>query len=405
MNAKKIREDFPILKKKIHGKRLAYLDNTATTQKPKAVIDALTCYYEYNNANVHRGAYELSQESSDLYDEAHKEVSSFVNSKNWEEIIFTRNTTESLNLLAFSLGENLKKGDVILSTVMEHHSNIVPWQQLRDKKGIKLKFVKVTKDGQLDEDDLKEKLKLKPKIFTFTGASNVLGTINDFKDLTKQGKENNAITIMDAAQVTPHLAVDVKKLDIDFIAFSGHKMLGPTGIGVLYGKKELLDKMPPFITGGDMISSVTLKKSSWNKLPWKFEAGTPSIADAIGLRMAIKYLKKIGLNNIIRHEEKLLSLATEELEKIKGITIYGPHKKHKLGIISFNMGKVHPHDVSTVLDQDGVQVRSGNHCAQPLMQELGMTGTVRASFYLYNDEQDVAQLIDGIKKVKKIFRV
>lgn len=403
MNIKKIKEDFPILKKKINGHKLVYLDNSATTQKPIQVIEALTCYYENNNANVHRGGYELSNESTDLYEEAHKETAKFIKAKKMEEIIFTKNTTESINLLSFSLGEKLKKNDFVLTTKMEHHSNIVPWQQLR-KKGIKVEFVEVTKDGKLNEKDLEEKLSKKPKIFSFTGASNVLGTINNVKKLVKQGKDAGALTVIDAAQFVPHKKINVKQLNVDFIAFSSHKMLGPTGIGVLYGKEELLEEINPFMTGGDMISKVSCEKSYWNSLPWKFEAGTPNIAGGIGFRIALKYLEKIGIEEIDRHEQKLLKYTTEKIQEINGIEIFGP-KKDKLGIISFNVKGIHPHDVSSVLDRKGIAIRSGNHCAQPLMEELGVKGTARASFYLYNDKKDADKFIEGIKEAKKIFKL
>ncbi len=403
MNIKKIKEDFPILKKKINGFELVYLDNSATTQKPIQVIEAVNCYYENNNANVHRGGYELSRESTDLYEEAHKETAEFIKAKKMEEIIFTKNTTESINLLSFSLGEKLKKNDVVLTTKIEHHSNIVPWQQLK-RKGIKVEFVEVTKDGKLNEKDLEEKLSFKPKIFAFTGASNVLGTVNDIKKLVKQGKDADALTIIDAAQFVQHKKINVKKLNVDFIAFSSHKMLGPTGIGVLYGKEELLEEMPPFMTGGDMISKVSCEKSYWNSLPWKFEAGTPNIAGGIGFRIALKYLERIGIEEIDKHEQKLLNYATKEMQEIDGIEIFGP-EKNKLGIISFNVKGVHPHDVSSVLDRKGIAIRSGNHCAQPLMEELGIKGTARASFYLYNTKEDADKFIEGIKEVKKIFKV
>ena len=307
MNVQEIRKDFPILQRRIHGKRLVYLDSTATTQKPVQVIDAIKCYYENNNANAHRGSYQLSLESSDLYEDAHETMAKFINARGREEIIFTRNTTESLNLLAFSLGrETLKKDDLVLTTLMEHHSNIVPWQQVRDYQKTKLAFVNVTREGRLDVEDLKAKLRLKPKVFTFTGASNVLGTINNVKELVRMGKEAGALTIMDAAQLAPHVKLDVRDSKPDFAAFSGHKMLGPTGIGVLYGRKELLEEMPPFLTGGDMISEVTREQSTWNTLPWKFEAGTQNVAGAYGLRIAVKYLEKVGLEAIAKHDRRLL---------------------------------------------------------------------------------------------------
>lgn len=405
LDVKKIRKDFPILQRKINGHRFVYLDNTATTQKPLQVIDAISAYYRNTNANVHRGAYELSLESSELYEKAHEKTAKFIGANSWKEIVFTRNTTESLNVLAHSLSKMLlKKGDRVLITKLEHHSNIVPWQQLKEK-GVKLEWVDVTREGRLDEKDLEEKLSHKPKIFSFTGASNALGTLNDVKRLSRMGKDAGATTILDAAQLVPHRKLDVKKTGADFCAFSGHKMLGPTGIGVLSGKEELLESMPPFLTGGDMIKTVSFEKSTWNSLPWKFEAGTPNISGGIGLAAAIDYLEKIGFDGIERHEKKLLEKATSEIERIPCVEIYGPEPRHKLGIISFNVKGVHPHDVSTVLDEKGIAIRSGNHCAQPLMDEMGIVGTARASFYVYNDLDDVQALVDGIREVKRVFKI
>ena len=405
LDVKKIRKDFPILKRKINGHRFVYLDNTATTQKPRQVISAISRYYENTNANIHRGAYELSLESSELYEKAHEKTAKFIGANSWKEIVFTRNTTESLNVLAHSLSKMLlKKGDRVLITKLEHHSNIVPWQQLKEK-GVRLEWVDVTEDGRLDEKDLEERLSHKPKIFSFTGASNALGTLNDVKKLARAGKDAGATTIVDAAQLAPHRKIDVKKSGVDFVAFSGHKMLAPTGVGVLFGKEELLERMPPFLTGGDMIKTVSFEKSTWNSLPWKFEAGTPNISGGIGLAAAIDYLEKIGFDGIERHEKKLLEKATTEIERIPCVEIYGPEPRHKLGIISFNVKGVHPHDVSTILDETGIAIRSGHACAMPLMQRLGVESVCRASFYIYNDKEDVDALIDGLEKVKEVLRL
>ncbi|MBI5553479.1 MAG: cysteine desulfurase [Candidatus Diapherotrites archaeon] len=404
MNTEKIRKEFPILRRKINGRRLVYLDNTATTQKPASVIEAITEYYEHHNANVHRGIYTLSQEASEKYEEAHEETARFIGAQNGEEIVFTRNATESLNLLAFTLGKELKKGDHVLVTLLEHHSNLVPWQQLKEK-GIHLDIARVTPEGLLNERDFEEKLSLKPKLVSFTAASNALGTRLPQKKMIKAARDSGATTIVDGAQAVPHEPVNVQKLGMDFMAFSGHKMLGPTGIGVLYGKKERLESLPPFLTGGDMIDTVTEEKSTWNALPWKFEAGTPNVAGGIGLAAAIKYLNGVGMEAVAEHEQKLLQYATNQLQEIPGIRRYGPSPEHKLGIISFNVNGIHAHDVASVLDQNGVQVRSGNHCAQPLLNALGIKASVRASFYLYNDRPDVDALVDGIRSAQKLFKV
>lgn len=400
MQIKNIKKDFPILNKK----KLIYLDNTATTQKPKQVIEKITKYYETENANAHRGAYKLSYESGKKYEEARETIKKFLNAKHKEEIIFTKNTTNSINLLSKTIGNELKKGDRILITIMEHHSNLIPWQQLK-KNGIKLEYVGITKEGKLNQEELKEQLNKKPKIVSFTAASNVLGTINHIKEITKQAKEINSTVIIDGAQYLPHKKIDVQKIKPDFLAFSGHKMLGPTGIGVLYGQKKILEEMEPYETGGDMINKVTKDKSEWAEIPRKFEAGTANIAGAIGMAEAVKYLEKIGFEKIKKHEEKLTKETIEEMKKIEGIDIYGiENEKERLGIISFNVKGVHPHDVATILDQKNIAIRSGSHCAEPLMQEMKINGSARASYYVYNEEEDVKKLIEGIKQVKKIFK-
>jgi cysteine desulfurase/selenocysteine lyase len=402
LNVEKIRKNFPILEKKVNGKRLVYLDNAATTQKPIQVINAVSDYYKNFNANVHRGMHYLSFVSSELFENAHKKVASFINAS-MNEIVFTKNATESLNLLAYSFALNfLKKNDEVLISKLEHNSNLVPWQQLSIKKCFKLNFVNVTLNGQIDLNDLSKKISNKTKIVSITHCSNVLGTITPLKEIEKIVHEKNAFLIVDGAQSVPHLKVNVKKLNIDFLVFSGHKMLGPTGIGVLYGKKELLEEMQPFLFGGDMISEVFLKKSFWNSLPWKFEAGTPNIAGAIGLSKAIEFLEKIGMNNVLKHEKRLAEYCMQELSKISKARIYGPKISEKSGIVSFNIQGIHSHDIATVLNKEGIAVRAGHHCAQPLMRELNINNSVRASFYVYNSIEEINALINAIKKAIKL---
>ena len=400
MDIEKIRKDFPILNVKVHGKPLVYLDNAATTQKPKVVIDAITDYYENYNANIHRSIHKLGEEATKAYEEAHRKVADFINA-DFEEVIFTKSTTESLNLLAYSLTNQLKPGDEIVISEMEHHSNFVPWQQLALKKNLKLKFIEINKEGLLDENSIKENITNKTKIVSLTHVSNVLGTINNIEEIGKIAHENNALMIVDAAQSVPHMPVDVKKLDCDFLAFSGHKMLGPTGIGVLNGKKELLQKMDPFLYGGDMIKEVTFENTTFNDLPWKFEAGTANIAQAIGLGAAIDYLNKIGMENIESYEKELVRYAYDKLSGIKEIEIYGP--KERSGLISFNVKNIHAHDTAQILDGEGIAVRAGHHCAMPLASKLGIVASARASFYLYNTQEEINKLVDGIKKVIEVF--
>jgi cysteine desulfurase/selenocysteine lyase len=402
-NTKKLRKDFPILKRKVHGKQLVYLDNAATTQKPKAVIDAIKDYYENYNANIHRSIHVLGEEATAAYEEAHKKVADFINA-DFEEVIFTKSTTESLNLLAYSLTSDLKPGDEIVISEMEHHSNFVPWQQLALKKNLKLKFIEINKDGTLNDESIKNNITNKTKIVSITHVSNVLGTVNDVKKIAKIAHENNALMIVDAAQSVPHMKVDVKDLDVDFLAFSGHKMLGPTGIGVLYGKKELLKEMQPFLYGGEMIKEVTFKQTKFNDLPWKFEAGTPNIAQGIGLGYAIDYLNKIGMENIENHEKGLVKYAYEKLSKIKEVEIYGPSTEKRSGLIAFNVKGIHAHDTSQILDGEGIAIRAGHHCAMPLASKLGIAASARASFYLYNTKEEIDKLIEGIHKVIKVFK-
>ena len=403
----KVREDFPIFQRKIHGKPLIYLDNAATTQRPRPVIEALERFYTRMNANVHRAVHTLSHEASVAYEEAHKKVARFINARSWREIIFTRNATEALNLVMYGWGLwELEEGDEIVLTIMEHHSNLVPWMLLRERRGVVLKFVDVDEQGRLKLDEFKRLLSPRTKLVGVIHASNVLGTINPLPEIVEAAHRVGARVVVDAAQSAPHLPLDVRALDCDFLAASGHKMLGPTGTGFLYGKRELLERMEPFLRGGDMISSVTLEGATWNELPWKFEAGTPSIADGIALGVAVDYLMDLGLENVYAHERRLLEYALERLLKLEGVVVYGPHDpEDRLGVISFNVEGVHPHDLASVLDEEGIAVRSGHHCAQPLMRRLGMDNTARASFYIYNTEDEVDRLIEGIQRAKRLFRV
>ncbi len=403
----KVREDFPIFQRKIHGKPLIYLDNAATTQRPRPVIEALERFYTRMNANVHRAVHTLSHEASVAYEEAHKKVARFINARSWREIIFTRNATEALNLVMYGWGLwELEEGDEIVLTIMEHHSNLVPWMLLRERRGVVLKFIDVDEQGRLKLDEFKRLLSPRTKLVGVIHASNVLGTINPLPEIVEAAHRVGARVVVDAAQSAPHLPLDVRALDCDFLAASGHKMLGPTGTGFLYGKRELLERMEPFLRGGDMISSVTLEGATWNELPWKFEAGTPSIADGIALGVAVDYLMDLGLENVYAHERRLLEYALERLLKLEGVVVYGPHDpEDRLGVISFNVEGVHPHDLASVLDEEGIAVRSGHHCAQPLMRRLGMDNTARASFYIYNTEDEVDRLIEGIQRAKRLFRV
>lgn len=402
-----IRGDFPILQRLIHGKPLIYLDNAATTQRPRPVIDAVKNFYEQTNANVHRAVHTLSHEASVAYEEAHKKVAKFIKARSWREIVFTRNATEALNLVAYGWGLwNLKAGDEVVITIMEHHSDIVPWFMLREKQGVTVRFVDVDENGHLRLDQLKEAITRKTKLVGVIHASNVLGTINPVREIVEEAKRVGALTLIDAAQSIPHMPIDVQELDCDFLAASGHKMLGPTGSGFLYGKREVLEPMEPFLRGGDMISTVTLEGATWNELPWKYEAGSPSVADGIGLGAAVDYLSALGMEAVYQHEHKLLEYALERLLSLEGVTIYGPHdSENRLAVISFNVDGVHPHDLAGILDEDGIAVRSGHHCAQPLMNRLGMDNTARASFYIYNTEDEIDRLVDGIKKAKLIFKV
>jgi cysteine desulfurase/selenocysteine lyase len=406
---KDIRSDFPILGRKIHRKPLIYLDSAATSQKPKQVLDAMDEYYELHNANVHRGIHTLSVEATEAYEGARKKVADFVRVKDAAEIIFVRNATEAINLVAYSWGRlNINRGDEIVVTIAEHHSNFVPWQQLVVENGATLKIVPVTKNGELDQIAFRKALTKKTKLVAFFHVSNVLGTINDVGRLSLVVRRlaPNAKILVDGAQAVPHMPVDISKLGCDFYVFTGHKMLGPTGIGVLWGRRELLESMPPFMFGGEMISKVSLEKTTWNELPWKFEAGTPNISGVIGLGVAVDYLLKIGMDKVREHDIELTTYATNKLSKVDGVTIYGPSDvKKRGGVVAFNVGSVHAHDVASILDGEGVAIRSGHHCAQPLMDFLNITSCARASFYVYNTKDEVDSLVVGVLKVKEVFKI
>lgn len=400
-----IREDFPILKREIApGIPLVYLDSTATSQKPLAVIRAMNDYYERSNANIHRGVHTLAEEATAQYEAAREKIARFIGARKSCEVVFVRNTTEAINLVAFSWGRKfLQRGDRVLLTEMEHHSNLVPWQILAQEKGLELDFIPVTENGLLDLDEFQRLLGQKPKIVAVTQMSNVLGTINPVKQIAQLAHQAGAVVLVDGAQSVPHLPINVEDLEADFLAFSAHKMLGPTGIGALFGKEELLEAMPPFLGGGDMIKKVHLRSFSANELPHKFEAGTPAIAEAIGFGAAIDYLSRIGMERVAAHEREIIHYALEALSEIDGLTVFGPPADQKGAVASFTMRGVHPHDVSQILDSQGIAVRAGHHCAMPLHEKFGLPATTRASFYLYNTHQEVDQLVRGLAKVKKIF--
>jgi cysteine desulfurase/selenocysteine lyase len=407
LDSEKIRADFPVLQREVWpGVPLIYLDSTATSQKPVQVIEIMDKYYRRSNANIHRGIHVLAEEATELYETARGKIAQFIKAASPRQIIFTRNTTESINLVAQSWGRaNLNSGDLVILTEMEHHSNLVPWQMLAMERGLRLEFIPVTMGGLLDLDEYRHLLEQEPRMVAFTHMSNVLGTINPAAEMISLAHQAGAVTLVDGAQSVPHFAVDIQQLDADFLAFSGHKMCGPTGIGILYGRRSLLEEMPPFLGGGDMIKRVELRTFLPNELPHKFEAGTPSIAEAIGFGAAVDYLNNIGLDDIAHQEHIIISYALERLEEIPGIKVYGPEAEQKGGVASFTLEGVHPHDVSQILDRDGVAVRAGHHCAMPLHMKLNLTATTRASFYLYNTIEEVDRLVDAIYKVKKIFRV
>jgi cysteine desulfurase/selenocysteine lyase len=405
MDIQGIRQLFPILYQEVNGNPLVYLDSAATSQKPVQVIEALDRYYREYNSNVHRGVHTLGTRATDAYEGAREKVRKFINAKSIQEIVFTRGTTTSLNVVARSYGgANLQPGDEIVITYMEHHSNLIPWQQVAKQTGATLKYIPLQEDGTHSLDDIRATITANTKIVAMMQVSNVLGTINPIKEVAKIAHENGAVLVVDGAQSVPHMKIDVQDLDCDFLAFSGHKMCGPTGIGVLYGKKHLLENMEPVEFGGEMIDFVELYDSTWKELPWKFEGGTPIIAGAIGLGAAIDFLQEVGLEQILEHEHKLTAYAMEKMAAIEGLTIYGPKDPGKrAGVITFNLDNVHPHDVATVLDTEGIAVRAGHHCAQPLMKWLKVSATARASFYLYNTEEDIDKFVSGLLKTKEYF--
>ncbi|QZN93327.1 cysteine desulfurase [Limosilactobacillus panis] len=398
-------QDFPILDQKVNGERLAYLDNAATAQKPQQVIDSLVHFYEHDNANVHRGVHTLAERATEQYEAARTKVQHFINAKDHNEIIFTKGCTDGLNLVAATYGEqNIHEGDEIVITIMEHHSNLIPWQQLAIKKHATLKYIELTPDGTLDMEDAKRKITDRTKIVSVAHASNVLGAVNPLKELAKIAHEHGAVIIGDGAQSVPHMPVDVQDLDVDFYAFSGHKMMSPTGIGALYGKADLLRAMPPYQYGGEMINAVHRDETTFADIPFKFEAGTQNIAGAIALGTAVDYLEEIGMKNVEKKEQEIVNYVLPKLEALPYITVYGPQDPAQhTGVIAFNMDNLHPHDVATALDAEGVAVRAGHHCAQPLMEALGVSATTRASFYFYNSKKDADQLINAIKATKEFF--
>jgi len=405
LNVEAVRSDFPIFRRTVRGKRLIYLDSAATSQKPQCVIDAEREFYERYNANVHRGAYLIAEEATAAYESAREKVAKFINAPNRDCIVFTRGTTEAINLVAYSWGlANLREGDEILLTEMEHHSNIVPWQLIAERTGAKIKVVPITDDGLLDMDAFERLLTERVKIVAVTHVSNVLGTINPVHEICRKAHEVGAVVLVDGAQAAPHLPVDVQAIGCDFYALSGHKMCGPTGVGALYGRKELLEAMPPFLGGGEMIRTVTFERTTFNDVPYKFEAGTPPIAQAVGLGVAVDYLTKIGIERIRAHEVELVTYALERLREIDDITIYGAAPpEQRGGVIAFNIGNIHPHDLATFLDAHGICIRAGHHCAQPLMRRLNVAATARASFYLYNTPDEIDALVEALQQAVKFF--
>ncbi len=406
LDAARVRADFPILQQvDSHGRTVAFLDSAASSQKPAAVIEALAAYYRETNANIHRGVYELSEKATARYEEARHLVADFVNAASARECVFVRNTTEAINLVAQTWGRrNVKAGDLIVLTVMDHHSNLVPWQMLAEETGAELAHVRITADGRLDLDHLDELLAREPKLVAFPHVSNSLGTINPAAEIVRRAKAAGAVTLIDGAQSVPHLPTDVQALGCDFLAFSGHKMLGPMGSGVLYGRLDLLQAMPPFMGGGGMIRKVELGRSTYADVPARFEAGTPAVGDAIGLGTAVEYLQELGMGAVREHEKVVTAYALDRLGEVAGLTMFGPtDAESRAGVISFELEGIHPHDVAAILDGEGVAVRAGHHCCQPLMRELGVIATTRASFYVYNTEEDVDRLVDGLRKAQRIF--
>ena len=403
-NVEKVKKDFPILEQEVNGKKLVYLDSSATSQTPIQVTDSIADYYNRYNSNVHRGVHTLGTLATDAYEKARETVRRFINARYFEEVVFTRGTTTAINLVAHSYGDaNVSEGDEIVVTQMEHHANIVPWQQLAKRTGATLKFIPMSDSGELVKEAIDNTITDNTKIVAVTHVSNVLGTINDVKYIAEVAHQHDAVIAVDGAQSAPHMKVDVQDLDVDFFSFSGHKMLGPTGIGALYGKRHLLDKMEPIEFGGDMIDFVGLEDATWTDLPTKFEAGTPLIAEAIGFAEAIRYIDELGLEEIHQHEYELVNYAYNEMSKIEGLEIYGPSPEKRAGLITFNVEGVHPHDLATALDSEGVAVRAGHHCAQPLMKWLNQSSTARASFYVYNTTEDVDKLIQALYRTKEFF--
>jgi cysteine desulfurase/selenocysteine lyase len=405
MDLSAIQKEFPILDRKISGgHRLIYLDSAATSQKPTSVLAAMDGYYRWMNANIHRGVHTLAEEATQAYESARLRIGSFVGVNNPRELIFTRNTTESINLVAKTWGHTeLQQGELIVLTTMEHHSNLVPWQMLAAEKGLILEFITMTPEGLLDMDTYRQLLEQKPKLVAFTHMSNVLGTINPAREIIKLAHQAGAMTLLDAAQSVPHIPVDFKDLDVEFAAFSAHKMCGPTGVGILYGREDLLLKMPPFLGGGDMIKKVELRSFKTNELPHKFEAGTPAIAEAIGFGAAVDFLSQIGMETIAQHEQELIRYAMDRLVEIPGVNVLGPDSSKRGGVASFTLKGIHPHDVAQILDGEGIAVRAGHHCAMPLHEIMGIPASTRASFYLYNSTRDIDALVEAIYKVKKVF--
>ncbi len=404
-----IRGDFPVLSRRVRDdKKLVYLDNAATTQKPNQVIDAITDYYQNHNSNIHRAVHALAEESTEAFEVTRDKIAKFLNIQNREEIVFVKGTTEAINLVAYAWGrDNVKKGDIVVTTEYEHHSNIVPWQLLREETGAKLEYIDIDENGELKLEQLDEYLATgNVKLVAISHVSNVLGTITDVQKVIKKCKDAGAKILVDGAQAVPHMKVDIASLGCDFYAFSAHKMLGPTGVGVLWARKELLENMRPFQGGGDMIREVHKYETTWNDLPYKFEAGTPNVADVICFAAAIDYLSNIGMDNVRDHEIELTAYALEKMKNVKGLTIYGPKDPQKAsGVISFNFNDVHPHDVATIIDKNGVAIRSGHHCAQVLMEKLNVAATNRASFYIYTTKEEVDTLIDSLEQVAEVFKL
>ncbi|MHB1500153.1 MAG: cysteine desulfurase [Candidatus Dormibacteria bacterium] len=403
LDVARLRADFPILQEVVNGRALVYLDSAATSQKPESVIEAVSDYYRCANANVHRGVHALGERATEVFEGAREDVARFVGADP-RGVVFVRNTTEGLNLVAQAYARpRFGPGDRIVATAMEHHSNLVPWQQVRDQTGCELSFIEVTKEGRLDQESVERLLQSPTRLLAVTHVSNVLGTVNPIRELVERAHREGIVVVVDGAQAVPHMPVDLQDLGADFYSFSGHKMLGPTGTGVLYGRPELLDEMPPFLTGGSMISVVTLERTTWNEIPHRFEAGTPDIAGAAGLSAAIRYLEEVGMERIRQHSAELTDYAQEALSEVAGLTQYGPRGEDRTGLVSFNLEGVHPHDVGTILDREGVAVRAGHHCCQPLMRQLGVAATTRASFCLYNTRDEVDCLVRGLGEVNRIF--